>query len=241
MQSVAQWWARRPRASAAGLVAAAVVLAATAASLGGVAVVRLPTPGTTCNAAATSANVFPALVGVGGASSPPSASGTVIRANGVILTSRASLPAGGTVSVTLSDGERVSAAVIGMDVETSLAVLKIDRQRLPFRLPAPREPVTAGLPVVVLGSPLIADSAVHAGTVQSVNATVDVAGQPSWRLAGATITDIPNSEGNLGGPMVTCDYQMLGVVVGRLGPSGSAVIVPSDAAQRVVNRLLGLN
>lgn len=235
------WWARRPQIPAAGLVALAVALGLVAATLGVTAMIRLPARGTSCNASTAAAEVFPALVAVGGPGAQPTATGTVIRGNGVILTGLAALPAGGKgpVSVTLSVGESVPATVVGTDAATALAVLKIDRQQLPFLLPAPREPVHPGLPVVALASPLLSDGGVLAGTVQGTGVTVPVAGRPAWTLTGATTTDLP-VPGGAGAPVVTCENRLIGIVVGQAS-DGSAVLVPADAAHRVVSRLLGLS
>ena len=111
------WWARRPQIPAAGLVALAVALGLVAATLGVTAMIRLPARGTSCNASTAAAEVFPALVAIGGPGAQPTATGTVIRGNGVILTSLAALPAGGKgpASVTLSvggkhDGRKITQA-----------------------------------------------------------------------------------------------------------------------------------
>jgi S1-C subfamily serine protease len=221
-------------------VAAAVVVALVAATLGVTAVIRLPARGTSCDAITAAADTVPSLVAIGAAEAPPTATGTVIRGNGVILTALAALPGGAAsgVSVTLSDGEHEGASVVGTDAATGLAVLKVDRQQLPFVLLSPREPVHAGLPVVALGSPHLASSGILAGTVQSVATDIAVPGS-GWTLGNAIATDLARADGNLGAPVVTCDNRLIGVVVGW-APDSSAAVVPAESVQRVVTRLLGL-
>jgi putative serine protease PepD len=224
------------------LIAVAVVLALVAGILGVTAAIRLPARGTTCNATTVVADVSPSLVAIGVVGARPTATGTVIRGNGAILTSLAALPddAASGVAVTLSDGEVLPATLVGTDAATGLAVLRIERQRLPFVLLSPRESVQAGLPVVALGSPLLADSAVLSGTVQSAGSAVRVVGASPWSLANAITTDLTGTAGNTGAPVVTCDSRMIGVVVGWAS-EGTAVVVPAESAQRVVARLLGLS
>lgn len=240
MQPSAKWWRRRPATAVGALVAAAVALALVAAALGVTAAVRLPARGTSCNAITATGDVFPSLVAVGAPDGRPTATGTVVRGNGVILTSAAALPATATngVAVVLADGGSESAGVVGTDAATGLAVLKIDRQQLPFVLLSPREAVKAGLPVVVVGGPQLADSAVLAGTVHSVGADVQLSGSAA-RLGNAITTDLVRADGNLGAPVVTCDNRMIGVVVGWASDGGT-VVVPAESAQRVITRLLGI-
>lgn len=242
MEPSARWWNRRTGAPASSLVLIVVVVAVIAAALGVTAMIRLPARGTTCNAVTATADVFPALVAIGTPGGSPTATGTVIRGNGVILTAAAAVPGGASapVAVTLSDGEAIQAVVVGADAATGLAVVKVERQQLPFLLLSPREPVRAGLPVVGLGSPLLADGAVLSGTVQSVGTAVEISSSPSWKLADAVATDLVAVPGNTGAPVVTCDNRMIGVVVGRAS-DGSAVLVPAETAQRVVARLLGIS
>lgn len=229
MQPSARWWGRRPSTAVGGLVAA-VVLALVAGVLGGMAVILLPARGTSCNATTAVGDVSASLVAIGTTGEPPTSTGTVIRGNGVILTSTASLPGdpAASITVTLGDGETEIASIVGTDEATGLAVLRIERQRLPFVLLSPRESVQPGLPVVALGSPLLADGSVLSGTVTRVDSDVRVA------------TDLAGGAGNTGGPVVNCDSRMVGVVVGW-APDGSAVVVPAEPAQRVVNALLGLS
>jgi S1-C subfamily serine protease len=233
-----KWWTRRPTTRASVLIAIAVVLALVGATLGVTALIRLPARGTTCNATTATAEVFPSLVAVGDPAAKSRTTGTVVRGNGVILTSTIGVPAsGGTVPVTLSDGETESASVVGTDAASGLAVVRVERRQLPFVLPSPREPATVGLPVVALGSPNANGSAVLSGTVQGI-APVEISAQPSWRLDGALTTDLPAPDANAGAPVVTCDDRLIGVVVGRAA-DGTAVAVSAATAHRVLTRLLG--
>jgi S1-C subfamily serine protease len=216
-----------------------VVLALLAATLGVTALVRLPARGTTCDATTATAQIFPSLVAIGSPAAQQRTTGTLVRGNGVILTALAATSsATGSVPVTLSDGETEVASVVGTDAASGLAMLKIDRRPLPFLLPSPREPLPVGLPVVALGSPNAAGSSVLSGTVQGVGGPVAIAAEPSWNLEGAVTTDLPATEANVGAPVVTCDYRLIGVVVGRAA-DGSAVAVSAEVAHRVIDRLLG--
>ena len=241
MEPSDRWWTRRPRASAAGLVIVAVALALGAAIVGVTAAVRLPARGTTCDATTASAQIFPSLVAIGPPGSEHRFTGTVVRGNGIILTSATAAPSGtATVPVTLSDGETLSATVVGTDAPSALAVLRIDRKQLPFLLLSPKEPARAGLPVLVLGSPNSPGSAVLAGTVQKVDATVELQGMPGEQLRGATTTDLPGPEANTGAPLVTCDYRVIGVVVGRTA-DGATIAASATTAAGVLSRLLGMS
>ena len=256
MSESTHWWLKRPALNWAELIGIAVVLALAGGALGAVAVVKLSPTAGSGDAARLSTAVLPSVVTifVTGPSGSGSGSGAVIRADGVVLTNDHVIAAGatsGTIEVMMNSGERVPAKLVGTDPITDLAVLKVDRNKLPTLLLAPREHLQVGQPVVALGAPLGLSGTVTAGIVSALNRNVPApkAGGGTTVLVGAIQTDASINPGNSGGPLVTCEGRLIGVntaistVPNAQGVSGGGSVgigfaVPATTAQRVVDELL---
>ena len=250
------WWLQRPALNWLELICLALALALAGGTLGTYATLKLSPTAGSCDAARLSASVLPSVVTifVSGPAGSGSGSGAVIRADGVVLTNDHVIAAGatsGTIEVLLNSGERVPAELVGTDPITDLAVLKIDRNKLPTLLLAPREPLQVGQPVVALGAPLGLSGTVTAGIVSALNRNVPAPkdGGGTTVLVGAIQTDASINPGNSGGPLVTCEGRLIGVntaistVPNAEGVSGGGSVgigfaVPAPTAQRVVDELL---
>ncbi len=256
MQESTHWWLRRPSLNWVELICFALVLALAGGAIGAYTTMKLSPTAGSCDAARLSASVLPSVVTifVTGPGGSGSGSGAVIRADGVVLTNDHVIAAGatsGTIEVLLNSGERVPADLVGTDEITDLAVLKIDRNKLPTLLLAPRERLQVGQPVVALGAPLGLSGTVTAGIVSALNRNVPApkASGGTTVLMGAIQTDASINPGNSGGPLVTCEGRLIGVntaistVPNAQGVSGGGSVgigfaVPATTAQRVVDELL---
>lgn len=251
-----RWWFRRPALNWLELIGVAVAVAVAGGALGALAAINLsPAPGS-CDTTRLSAAALPSVVTifVSGPDGSGSGSGAVIRADGVIVTNDHVIAAAvesGQIEVLLNNGERLSADLVGTDPITDLAVLKIDRNRLPTLLLSPRERLEVGQPVVAMGAPLGLSGTVTSGIISALNRNVPVpkAGGGTTVLAGAIQTDASINPGNSGGPLVTCEGRLIGVntaistVPGASGEAGGGSVgigfaVPASTAQRIVDELL---
>lgn len=77
--------------------------------------------------------------------------GTLVSADGLVLTVASLVESPGEIAVTLDDGEKLKASVVGRDRHTGLAVLKISGSQLPFLQAAAPRTLTVGERVVALG------------------------------------------------------------------------------------------
>ncbi|WP_298131655.1 trypsin-like peptidase domain-containing protein [Micropruina sp.] len=252
----ASWWRERPALSRLGLtgvVTATAVLSTTAAvALSGQ---LLPHPGS-CDTQRLAASVLPAVVTVfaAGPSGSGSGSGAVVRPDGVVVTNDhviATAGTTGTLEVLLNNGEQLPATLVGTDPLTDLAVVRIDRDRLPTLPISPGEVLQVGQPVVALGAPLGLSGTVTSGIISGLNRSVPVpkAGGGTTVLVGSIQTDAAINPGNSGGPLVTCDGRLIGVntaistVPNSAGVAGGGSVgigfaVPATTAQRVTDEIL---
>jgi putative serine protease PepD len=256
MSESQKWWLRRPTFNWLELIGLALMLALAGGALGAVGAIKLSPTAGSCDAARLSASVLPSVVTifVTGSGGSGSGSGAVIRADGVVLTNDhviAAAASSGTIEVLLNSGERIPARLVGTDPITDLAVLKVDRNKLPTLLLSPRERLQVGQPVVALGAPLGLSGTVTAGIVSALNRNVPApkSGGGTTVLVGAIQTDASINPGNSGGPLVTCEGRLIGVntaistVPNAQGVSGGGSVgigfgVPATTAQRVVDELL---
>ena len=162
-------------------------------------------------------------------------SGVIIDAEGYVLTNNHVVEGASEMKVSLSDGRKVNAELMGGDPLTDLAVLKIDASGL---TPAPwgdSDKLPVGAPVWAVGNPYGLDRSVTFGIISA----------KSRRGFGATPyqeflqTDAAVNPGNSGGPLVDASGQVVGINTAIVGRSyqGISFAIPSDTAHEVYQRL----
>lgn len=112
----------------------------------------------------------------------------------------------GSQSILRPSGELIGAMVIGTDAETDLAVLKVQREDLPYLELADSDEVGPGMIVLAFGSPFGLESSVTLG-VLSATARQLRPEDPMIYLQ----TDAPINPGNSGGPLVDTRGRVIGI------------------------------
>ncbi|GAA3602437.1 serine protease PepD [Nonomuraea rosea] len=170
-------------------------------------------------------------------------SGVVYDAEGTVLTDAHVVAATtGEVTLRLTDGAALQAAVVGADPVSGLAVLKaVDAAGLrPARL-GDSDETRVGEEVLAIGSPFGLEGTVTAGIVSALNRTPAGEAGP-LALADAIQTDAAINPGNSGGALVDMDGEVIGINTALAGTgTGSAGIgfaIPVNEAKRVADRLL---
>ncbi len=138
--------------------------------------------------------------------------------DGRILTNAHVLPedAGGEVRVTLSDGQRIPATIVGRDVWGDVAVLQAEGGPFPTLELAENSELRVGEPVLAIGSPRnfrnTATSGIVSGLDRLIPRTVNTdSGPMAIPLRGLIQTDAAVNQGNSGGPLVTADGRVVGI------------------------------
>jgi serine protease Do len=179
-------------------------------------------------------------------------SGVLISADGYILTNAhvvaqlnprdRSLDFAERVQVTLQDDRFYEAEIIGADLGTDIALLKIDGRRLPFAQLGDSEQLQVGEWVMAIGAPFGLQNTVSAGIVSAIGR----AGLQGMLTPYQDFvqTDAAINPGNSGGPLVNLRGEIIGIntaiaTSGGFNPSfnGVGFAVPVNMARRVTDQL----
>ncbi|MBT8172271.1 trypsin-like peptidase domain-containing protein [Candidatus Bathyarchaeota archaeon] len=169
-------------------------------------------------------------------------SGFVYDVKGHIVTNYHVIEGASTIQVTFLDGNITSAKVVGMDLYSDLAVIKVDSdvpELIPVVLGSSSE-LTVGEPIAAMGNPFGLSDTLTVGIVSSLERTLDVAG--GYLIIDVIQIDAAVNPGNSGGPLVNIKGQVVGVntaIESETGVfAGIGFAVPSDTVKREIDDLI---
>jgi Do/DeqQ family serine protease len=166
-------------------------------------------------------------------------SGVIIdAADGVIVTNHHVVKEADTIRVTLHDGRRADATLVGSDSETDIAVLRVDADGLSEIPLADSDALKVGDFVVAIGSPFGLAQTVTSGIVSALGRTgLGIEGYESFIQTDASI-----NPGNSGGPLVNLRGELVGLNTAILAPGGGNVgigfAIPANMVSSVVQQIL---
>ena len=163
--------------------------------------------------------------------------GFIVAEEGYVVTNNHVIRSGGVFKVRLNDGRVASAALVGSDQETDIAVLKIDVAGLTAIEFGDSDAAEVGDWVIALGSPFGLKDSVTAGIISARGREVGLSPLESYLQTDATI-----NPGNSGGPLVDMDGRVVGIntaIESRSGGSdGISFAIPSNMAKSVVESII---
>jgi len=169
-------------------------------------------------------------------------SGFVYDLNGHIITNQHVIDGAETIQVTFLDGSISSASVVGMDIYSDLAVIKVDPEATtlyPVVLGSSSE-LTVGEPVAAMGNPFGLSDTLTVGVVSSLERTLDAAG--GYVIIDIIQIDAAVNPGNSGGPLVNIKGQVVGVNAAIQSETGTftgiGFAIPSDTVKREIDALI---
>ena len=163
-------------------------------------------------------------------------SGVVIIDNGTILTNLHVINGAKRVKVTFSDGLESDAVVLSTQPENDLAVLRA--KRIPDDLAAATLRSTTDLApgdqVIAVGFPFGIGPSVSAGIVSGLKREFR-SPEGQQMLTNLIQFDAAANPGNSGGPLVTMDGEVVGIVTAILNPSHQRVFIGIGFAVPIEN------
>ena len=145
--------------------------------------------------------------------------------------------------VEFKDGDRVPARIVGWDLFSDVAVVKVDPASHHLD-PVPlgdSAAVVVGTPVAAIGSPFNEQSSLSVGVVSAIDRSIDSL-TSNYSLAGAIQIDAPINHGNSGGPLFDARGRVIGINAQIRSTSANAegvgFAIPINIARRALDQLV---
>lgn len=168
-------------------------------------------------------------------------SGVIMRADGYILTNRHVIANAQRIIVTLQTGKTFEAQLVGSDLLTDLAVLKIQADNLPVITINPKRVSQIGDVVLAIGNPYNLGQTVTQGIISATGRI----GLSPYMLQNFLQTDASINQGNSGGALVNTLGELIGINTLSLNksnqgetPEGIGFAIPTALATKVMDKLI---
>jgi len=164
--------------------------------------------------------------------------GVIVDADGIIATNNHVVAGAKRLEITLQDGRKLPAEVVGTDPETDLALLRVKEKNLPAAKLGDSTLLEPGDWVVAVGNPFGLDHTVTVGVVSAVRRSgMGVASYENFIQTDAAI-----NPGNSGGPLLNLDGEVIGINTAirtsNGGSDGISFAIPSATLSKVLPELV---
>ena len=164
-------------------------------------------------------------------------SGFIIDPIGIVVTNNHVIADADEINVILNDGTKLKADLVGKDVKSDLAVLRVHTDK-PLKAVkfGNSDKLRLGEWVIAIGNPFSLGGTVTAGIVSARNRDINSGPYDNYIQTDAAI-----NRGNSGGPLFNLNGEVIGINTAIISPSGGSIgigfAIPSDSAKPVLDQL----
>jgi serine protease Do len=164
-------------------------------------------------------------------------SGFIVAPEGYVVTNQHVVDHASQITVTLHDGKKLPAKLVGIDEKTDLALLKVEsKENLPYARFGDSETTRVGDWVVAIGNPFGLGGSATAGIVSARGRDIQSGPYDDFFQI-----DAPINQGNSGGPLFDLSGRVIGINTAIYSPNGGNVgigfAIPSKLAESVIDPL----
>lgn len=167
---------------------------------------------------------------------PNIGSGCIISHDGYIVTNYHVIEGADKVFVLTQDRRQFPAKIVGYDVGTDIALLKIEANDLSYIVFSDSSKVKVGQWAIAIGTPFGFENTVTAGVVSALGRSLG-----TERYVPFIQSDVAVNPGNSGGPLLNMQGELIGINSQIISESGNfaglSFAVPSNIVKNVVDQL----
>ncbi|MFC0273090.1 S1C family serine protease [Metabacillus herbersteinensis] len=166
--------------------------------------------------------------------------------NAFVVTNHHVIAGATQIEISLSDGKRVPAEILGTDQLTDLAVLRVNSQDIKQVAEfGDSDQIKPGEPVIAIGNPLglqfsgSVTQGIISGTERAIPIDSNQDGQIDWNSE-VMQTDAAINPGNSGGALVNIDGKVIGINSMKIAQSaveGIGLAIPTNLARPIIEDL----
>ncbi len=165
-------------------------------------------------------------------------SGVIVSSQGHIITNNHVISGAQDIQILLKDGRYLQAVIVGRDLETDLALLKINAKQLPIIHFGDSSKLQTGDIVLAIGNPFGLGHTVTSGIISALNRSQFRANSFDNFIQ----TDAAINPGNSGGALVNIQGEMIGLntinISNSGGSQGIGFAIPSSLVREVMYQLI---
>jgi serine protease Do len=163
-------------------------------------------------------------------------SGFLIDPSGYIVTNNHVVDRATKIVVTMNDGRKLDATLVGHDPKTDLALIKVNGTDLPHVAFADSDAARVGDWVLAIGNPFGLGGTATAGIISARGRHIENGPYDDYLQI-----DAPINFGNSGGPLFNVSGQVIGINTAIFSPNGGNIgigfAIPSSQAKNVIKQL----